>query len=472
VGRAGGRHKSVIAVGSNLAAAFRHLRLPNRPRRLWVDRICIDQANDVEKAGQVRHVCYFRSASQVICWLGEEDEDTPAMLKLLSQIDGACTHFHERSSSTLVRDNPSREELLLLLGLTSDFDAWSALRKFLQRPWFYRVWTLQEPLVARQLSFVLGPHNIGPKLLRSLVELEMVLEHHSIGCLTDRAVTLRQHVTTGWNNIKSYMGPFAGWWETGDIAMPLNLLQTIQKLENDGLVFSRPLLTLLEESRQRHSSDPRDKIFALLCLASDKESYIGTVDYSIAIEDLYTSLTFMIIQCTGSLGILNDVEHPRHFLSASRRLDLHLPSWVPDWTQQWTNSIDWLIKNNGYFATGSLRARPGRTRIVGQSENYGIQLEGLFQGRVTDIVLMLPLWDDRMFIHFHRLPGLSDLNVGRDPKSNNLKCIRQHQDLQKIMNDDQVRIASHRAQRDRTQGKCTCYYSYHPTEYCFFKTEN
>jgi hypothetical protein len=82
------------------------------------------------------------------------------MLKLLSQIDGACTHFHERSSSTLVRDNPSRKELLLLLGLTSDFEAWSALRKFLQRPWFYRVRTLEEPPVARQLSFVLGPHNI------------------------------------------------------------------------------------------------------------------------------------------------------------------------------------------------------------------------------------------------------------------------------------------------------------------------
>jgi hypothetical protein len=156
----------------------------------------------------------------------------------------------------------------------------------------------------------------------------MVLKHHSIGRLTDREVTHRQHLTTGWNNIKSHMGSFAEWWETGDIAMPLNLLQTIQKLEKDGLVFSRPLLALLEESQQqRHSSDPRDKIFALLGLASDKESYIGTVDYSIA--------------------------------------------------------------------TGSLRARPGRTRIVGQSKNHGIQLEGLFQGRVTDIVLMIPLWDDK-----------------------------------------------------------------------------
>lgn len=79
------------------------------------------------------------------------------------------------------------------------------------------------------------------------------------------------------------MGSFAEWWETGDIAMPLNLLQTIQKLEKDRLVFSRPLLALLEESQQqRHSSDPRDKIFALIGLASDKESYIRTVDYSIA----------------------------------------------------------------------------------------------------------------------------------------------------------------------------------------------
>ena len=43
-----------VSVTPSLAQALRNLRLPDAPRVLWIDSICINQADMVEKNSQVR----------------------------------------------------------------------------------------------------------------------------------------------------------------------------------------------------------------------------------------------------------------------------------------------------------------------------------------------------------------------------------------------------------------------------------
>ncbi|KAK4107637.1 HET-domain-containing protein, partial [Canariomyces notabilis] len=43
----------VAYIMPNLRDALRQVRLPDRPRRLWVDSICINQANPQEQGRQV-----------------------------------------------------------------------------------------------------------------------------------------------------------------------------------------------------------------------------------------------------------------------------------------------------------------------------------------------------------------------------------------------------------------------------------
>src|SRR5436190_3937385 len=43
----------VLKARTNLASALRHLRLPDKPRTLWVDALCINQNNYVERSEQV-----------------------------------------------------------------------------------------------------------------------------------------------------------------------------------------------------------------------------------------------------------------------------------------------------------------------------------------------------------------------------------------------------------------------------------
>ena len=64
--------KRSIAITRNCEAALRRLRKPNTDRRLWIDAICIDQSNVLERNHQVKNIiASFRSASRVLVFLGE-----------------------------------------------------------------------------------------------------------------------------------------------------------------------------------------------------------------------------------------------------------------------------------------------------------------------------------------------------------------------------------------------------------------
>jgi hypothetical protein len=105
-------------VTANLHAAL--LRLRNRfiERIIWVDAICINQGDDIEKANQVGYMAEIYSrASRVTVWLGEAENDSD---RALEEIRLAAD---EMSPRRLI-DNPTKQAILALL----------------QRPWFERIW--------------------------------------------------------------------------------------------------------------------------------------------------------------------------------------------------------------------------------------------------------------------------------------------------------------------------------------------
>ncbi|KAE9379554.1 HET-domain-containing protein, partial [Stipitochalara longipes BDJ] len=63
-------HGQEVTVRQNLLDALRHLRC-DRERTLWVDAICIDQENVLERNHQVGQMGFiYGFASRVISWLG------------------------------------------------------------------------------------------------------------------------------------------------------------------------------------------------------------------------------------------------------------------------------------------------------------------------------------------------------------------------------------------------------------------
>lgn len=107
-----------VPLGANLEAAIRHLRPKNSPPSaacvLWIDAICIDQGNLLERNHQVNLMKdIYASARQVLIWLGRRSGKSDFALQVLR--DG---RLHEEKG----------EELL------------SAMWYVLSRKWFSRVW--------------------------------------------------------------------------------------------------------------------------------------------------------------------------------------------------------------------------------------------------------------------------------------------------------------------------------------------
>ncbi|KAK3304996.1 heterokaryon incompatibility protein-domain-containing protein [Chaetomium strumarium] len=105
------------------------------PNYLWVDAICIDQSNSSERAQQVAlmHEIYTK-ASSVIAWVSEEDEYTVPALRF---IYGLSSQWDEKGDVAL--------DAVRHLAHNYDFKPfWVALGHFFARPWWERIWIVQE----------------------------------------------------------------------------------------------------------------------------------------------------------------------------------------------------------------------------------------------------------------------------------------------------------------------------------------
>jgi hypothetical protein len=90
----GERIEYVLAVTSSLHSALKSLRPQTGPARtLWIDAICINQADLDERSSQVARMReIYHKANMVIVWLGDGNEATQKSLMTIR----AISHRYER----------------------------------------------------------------------------------------------------------------------------------------------------------------------------------------------------------------------------------------------------------------------------------------------------------------------------------------------------------------------------------------
>jgi len=104
-------------VGGNLFAALLHLRDPSIERILWIDALCINQQDNIEKGHQVQSMAMiYAKATRVIVWLGKA---TPGIDQALEDIRIASVAA--KQTTTLAKNE-------------------NAILKLLEAAWFRRVW--------------------------------------------------------------------------------------------------------------------------------------------------------------------------------------------------------------------------------------------------------------------------------------------------------------------------------------------
>ncbi|CAJ0548656.1 Ff.00g022690.m01.CDS01 [Fusarium sp. VM40] len=145
-----------IKLGGNLATALEYLRYEQETRTLWVDAICINQNDEYEKSAQVlRMSSIYRDCSRVVIWLGPKEKDTEELFSSLARV-GRKVEWTTSGFIMASPDSKGDEETWYHYKAPVPFsdDVWLAIATLSERPWFHRVWTVQEAVVANRFSIV------------------------------------------------------------------------------------------------------------------------------------------------------------------------------------------------------------------------------------------------------------------------------------------------------------------------------
>ena len=314
---------TILSVSENLETVLRHLRLQDESITLWADAICIDQRDDVEKSEQVQKMRQIYSyATVVLAWLGPAADNSDVAMQWIEQ-------FGRRSAELGIGTKPELQLRRLLERIESnskDFIGTTlngfiedlkehllpthldhiqliqALCKFLQRAYWSRIWVVQEVAVGSNTLFVCGTRMVSENALHHALRL---LRNFRLHHLLKSGQDVRLIPSEG-DSILSI-----------DPSRPINLLKIRRAVEPS------PLIYLMRSLRHFQATDPRDKVFALLGIASDSQVLGLRPDYRKSCEEVYTDVTRAFIQ-NGYIEILS--------LSESAKQSIVLPSWVPDWS--------------------------------------------------------------------------------------------------------------------------------------------
>lgn len=279
-----------LPVTQSLSAALQRFRMPSAPRTIWIDQICINQANLEERKHQVALMTrIYKNAKKVLIWLGPDDTGLASDARdLTRQISNLYQDIPERLSLWF----PSDEDLEACRLPKRSSPEWTALERFCQLPYFDRIWVIQETVMASDAVLVWGS------------------------------------VETDWNQFKG-----AVLWLMGNNCM----------LGSDGLKIEEMLIMIskraysmefcLNSTRNRKTSEPRDRVFAFLGIASDITSSVDEfgeldVDYLKPVECVFADVTRYSIRQTQKLDFINNVHHERPPTTSD------WPSWVPKWNEE------------------------------------------------------------------------------------------------------------------------------------------
>ncbi|KAK2592082.1 hypothetical protein QQS21_010218 [Conoideocrella luteorostrata] len=131
---------------------------------IWADAICINQitsSTNAEKGEQIQLTPdIYRIVACVQVYLGDDSDDVPGALELLYSIADYSEHLddsqHAEGEIGMVLAMQSGSAL----PLASD-RRWEALRAFFRRPWFHRVWVIQEFVYAADDHVLCGDVEVG-----------------------------------------------------------------------------------------------------------------------------------------------------------------------------------------------------------------------------------------------------------------------------------------------------------------------
>lgn len=137
-----------LNITTNLFEVLQTFRLPDKPRSLWADSICINQNDVIERAEQVAIMGkIFSTADQVLVHVGRDDNGQAELAKSLIEDVGTMVEEVIQTLGDPIPwnsfPNGKAEDPLV-----TD-PRWYAMQTLFQQPWFRRGWVIPSARLMR-----------------------------------------------------------------------------------------------------------------------------------------------------------------------------------------------------------------------------------------------------------------------------------------------------------------------------------
>jgi hypothetical protein len=381
--------------------ALDNLRSRTEVRTLWADAICINQADTSEREQQVQLMHKIYTNAQNVCsWI---DHDLTPSLDVFDDL-------HKLGTDVEISD-------------IQEIEHWYPVADILRNPYWQRLWVQQELILSKNLRIYCRHHEIDAQQLllfqkkvkatsfrtlhplspqyRLSRYLEIVprpgLSAHETLLETEeeQSAVAKELAEMGSSASKEQLEDAYSRYDTAGRTQSVMLARGVlrakkallQRLNGsavepttEGTHPSSPfgsLMVLFNEGMTLKMSDPRDRLYGILGIATDVEVGDIQVDYSLPPFEVYCKVFNFFIQKYRSLDFLASAltlkpDHPT--------LEENYPSWFP------VGNIDWGFVE-GATASGSI----GTTEARVDPSSRLLSVRGLRVDTISFVAARQPL---------------------------------------------------------------------------------
>ncbi|KAK5675694.1 hypothetical protein LTS10_011794 [Elasticomyces elasticus] len=299
-------------VNRNLADALRVVRklgwFSSQTYGLWADALCINQNDNEEQSAQVAVMRdIFAGSWTTISYLGQASSSSGQAISLLKTLAELWVSSGDIAPGELGQAQEDPEAL----GLGS----WLATHDFFQRPFWTRLWVVQE--------MALAPHNMlmfagnASITWREVQDAVSAIHVHffyakDVGFAHDRDSVLGGEAAPVVWDVRTLHHLYFG----------LARIVLKESLGEPRMSISE----LLETSSGTECKRNLDKVYGLLGVMAAEVANRVAVDYSLAEADVFNDVARLFIEAKG--GFCNEIVR-----TATAWNKTGTASWAPDWTR-------------------------------------------------------------------------------------------------------------------------------------------
>ncbi|KAF4985044.1 hypothetical protein FDECE_16865 [Fusarium decemcellulare] len=284
-----------VKIPSSSAEVIRRFRLADKPRKLWIDVLCINRKDIAERGEQVTLIgAVYSQCTLCLIWLGEDGDNTAKIA--FETVDKVCQAARDAEEDS---KNP-------LLEMFSTFSSLQLARSTSNESFAQRL----KGRVVCAPGTAMVPAKMGLARSRPCSRINNLLWHRA------------------WPHSR----------EQFLIVRDLHLMSQYFSLDDaqNRPVDPRTLVALLGFLRTKLSTDPKDAVFSVLGLVKQHETTKASfqsllkADYTRSLTDVLASATKFAIIETQTLDVLRFIR-PR---VNEDETTSQIPSWVPRWHLQ------------------------------------------------------------------------------------------------------------------------------------------